>query len=328
MSPASPAAALTFTADELAKLKAGGFKAGIAMQALDSPWNTLQVEALTKTLKEYGIEVLYQNLLGALPRIDEAALYRVVVADSSKAYLHREVDAENREGLFLSYKRLCRTVADLITAMYATSAILGAIEQRHVSGKGQYIDIALLDCLIALTSFQALNWFVSGEVPQRLGDLAFSRDAQLQRGEPPVQHREIIGFAGGFVSLLVLPLYVPILIFGMSASQGAQAAETGFHFIGKCVERHTIGQRVDMFLGAVRIRVHQQHADFIRGGELVAEQTGFAGEGVVTGQRQDVGIAGGVAGPVPFQRRGAAGRLPAARQVGLKVVVNLNKNFI
>jgi ribose transport system substrate-binding protein len=56
--PASPAAALTFTADELAKLKAGGFKAGIAMQALDSPWNTLQVEALTKTLKEYGIEVV------------------------------------------------------------------------------------------------------------------------------------------------------------------------------------------------------------------------------------------------------------------------------
>ena len=61
-------------------------------------------------------------------------------------------------------------VADLITAMYATSAILGAVEQRHVSGRGQHIDIALLDCLIALTSFQALNWFVSGEVPQRLGN--------------------------------------------------------------------------------------------------------------------------------------------------------------
>jgi ribose transport system substrate-binding protein len=56
--PASPAADLTFTDDELATLKAGGFKAGIAMQALDSPWNTLQVEALTKTLGEYGIEVV------------------------------------------------------------------------------------------------------------------------------------------------------------------------------------------------------------------------------------------------------------------------------
>ena len=48
------------------------------------------------------------------PRIDEEALYRVVVAESSKAYLHADVDAENREGMFRSYKRLCRTVADLI----------------------------------------------------------------------------------------------------------------------------------------------------------------------------------------------------------------------
>lgn len=56
--PASPAAALTFTDAELATLKAGKFKAGIAMQALDSPWNTLQVEALTKTLGEYGIQVV------------------------------------------------------------------------------------------------------------------------------------------------------------------------------------------------------------------------------------------------------------------------------
>ncbi|QND65664.1 substrate-binding domain-containing protein [Mesorhizobium loti] len=56
--PASPAASLTFTADELAKLKAGSFTAGIAMQAMDSPWNTLQVEALKKTLDEYGIKVV------------------------------------------------------------------------------------------------------------------------------------------------------------------------------------------------------------------------------------------------------------------------------
>lgn len=56
--PATLPTALTFTDAELAKLKAGGFKAGIAMQALDSPWNTLQVEALSKTLKEYGIDVV------------------------------------------------------------------------------------------------------------------------------------------------------------------------------------------------------------------------------------------------------------------------------
>jgi crotonobetainyl-CoA:carnitine CoA-transferase CaiB-like acyl-CoA transferase len=61
-------------------------------------------------------------------------------------------------------------VADLMTAMYATVAILAAVEHRRISGTGQHIDLALLDSLIALTSFQTLNWFVSGEVPRRLGN--------------------------------------------------------------------------------------------------------------------------------------------------------------
>ena len=83
-------------------------------------------------------------------------------------------------------------VADLITAMYATSAILGAIEQRHISGRGQHIDIALLDCLIALTSFQALNWFVSGEVPQRLGN-----------AHPNIVPYQVFACKGGYLILAV-----------------------------------------------------------------------------------------------------------------------------
>ena len=83
-------------------------------------------------------------------------------------------------------------VADLITALYATSAMLGAIEQRHVSGRGQYIDIALLDCLIALTSYQALNWFVSGAVPQRLGN-----------GHPNIVPYQVFACHGGHVILAV-----------------------------------------------------------------------------------------------------------------------------
>jgi len=61
-------------------------------------------------------------------------------------------------------------VSDLITGMYATSAILAAIEHRHISGKGQYIDLALLDCTVALTSYMSMNYFLSGVVPQRMGN--------------------------------------------------------------------------------------------------------------------------------------------------------------
>jgi ribose transport system substrate-binding protein len=56
--PASSPDFLILTPEEIARLKAGKFRAGIAMQALDTPWNSLQVQAITDTLKEYGIEVV------------------------------------------------------------------------------------------------------------------------------------------------------------------------------------------------------------------------------------------------------------------------------
>lgn len=61
-------------------------------------------------------------------------------------------------------------IGDLMTGMYATTAILAAIEHRHVSGEGQYIDMALLDCMVSINSYQAVNYFLSGNVPQRLGN--------------------------------------------------------------------------------------------------------------------------------------------------------------
>jgi crotonobetainyl-CoA:carnitine CoA-transferase CaiB-like acyl-CoA transferase len=61
-------------------------------------------------------------------------------------------------------------VSDLLTGMYATVAILAALEHRNVSGHGQHIDLALLDCMVSINSYQALNYFLSGKVPQRMGN--------------------------------------------------------------------------------------------------------------------------------------------------------------
>ena len=62
-------------------------------------------------------------------------------------------------------------ISDLTTGMYATTAILAAIEHRHISGKGQYIDMSLLDCTVSLTSYMSMNYFLSGEVPKRMGNV-------------------------------------------------------------------------------------------------------------------------------------------------------------
>lgn len=61
-------------------------------------------------------------------------------------------------------------VADVLTGMYSTVAILAALNHRNISGKGQYIDMALLDCLVALGGNQAVSYLVTGKSPPRYGN--------------------------------------------------------------------------------------------------------------------------------------------------------------
>ena len=61
-------------------------------------------------------------------------------------------------------------VADLFTGMYATSAILAALLHRSSSGRGQYIDMALLDVQVAMLANLSSAYFASGEAPRRMGN--------------------------------------------------------------------------------------------------------------------------------------------------------------
>ena len=60
-------------------------------------------------------------------------------------------------------------VVDLMAGMYAVSAISAALYEREISGKGQYIELALLDTLVAWLANQSMNFLVSGRPPQRQG---------------------------------------------------------------------------------------------------------------------------------------------------------------
>jgi crotonobetainyl-CoA:carnitine CoA-transferase CaiB-like acyl-CoA transferase len=61
-------------------------------------------------------------------------------------------------------------IADIMCGMYATIAILAALNHRHNTGKGQYIDLALLDTQVAWLTTVGLNYLTSGEVPGRMGN--------------------------------------------------------------------------------------------------------------------------------------------------------------
>ncbi len=61
-------------------------------------------------------------------------------------------------------------IIDLTAGMYATIAICAALANRAVTGKGQWIDVALLDSCVAFLANQAMNYFATGESPRPLGN--------------------------------------------------------------------------------------------------------------------------------------------------------------
>ncbi|MCL4867558.1 MAG: CoA transferase [Anaerolineae bacterium] len=61
-------------------------------------------------------------------------------------------------------------ITDLTTGMFACNAIAAALFARERTGEGQYIDMALLDTQVALLSYAASNYLVSGVRPQRYGN--------------------------------------------------------------------------------------------------------------------------------------------------------------
>jgi formyl-CoA transferase len=61
-------------------------------------------------------------------------------------------------------------IADMMTGMYAAIAILAALRERDASGRGQHIDMALLDAQVSWLMNHNLNYLVSGQVPVRWGN--------------------------------------------------------------------------------------------------------------------------------------------------------------
>ncbi|EET81677.1 CaiB/BaiF CoA transferase family protein [Acinetobacter radioresistens] len=61
-------------------------------------------------------------------------------------------------------------VVDLQTGLYATIAIQAALLARQHTGRGQYIDMSLLDVQIAGLANQGMNYLSSGKAPQRMGN--------------------------------------------------------------------------------------------------------------------------------------------------------------
>ena len=62
-------------------------------------------------------------------------------------------------------------IADYLSGLYTTIAILAALHHREKTGSGQAIDISMQDCIWALTAIEhSHDYFLTGKVPERTGN--------------------------------------------------------------------------------------------------------------------------------------------------------------
>ena len=61
------------------------------------------------------------------------------------------------------------SIGDITAALFATIAVQAALLERERSGEGQYIDISMLDCQVAIMENAFMRYFSLGEVPGRIG---------------------------------------------------------------------------------------------------------------------------------------------------------------
>jgi len=66
--------------------------------------------------------------------------------------------------------RLGVAIADIVSGMFAAYGVAMALFARERTGRGQEVDVAMLDSVAALLTYQAGNYFASGRVPARLGN--------------------------------------------------------------------------------------------------------------------------------------------------------------
>ncbi|HEY0220570.1 MAG TPA: CaiB/BaiF CoA-transferase family protein, partial [Afipia sp.] len=117
------------------------------------------------TLSKLNPKLVYCSITGFGqngPHKDRAGYDLIVQAMGGLMSVTGGADAEpTKAGVALT---------DIMTGIYASSAILAALYERKTSGEGQHIDLCLLDVQICTLANQAMNYLVSGDIPVRHGN--------------------------------------------------------------------------------------------------------------------------------------------------------------
>lgn len=121
------------------------------------------------SLSELNPQLVYCSITGFgqdRPRAAEPGYDFIIQGMSGLMSITGEPDHEPGGGA----QKVGVAVVDIQTGLYATVAIQAALLARHHTGKGQYIDMSLLDVQVATLANQGMNYLCSGQSPQRMGN--------------------------------------------------------------------------------------------------------------------------------------------------------------
>ncbi len=121
------------------------------------------------SLKALNPRLIYCSITGfgqTGPYAERAGYDLMIQAMSGMMSITGRADGEPGGGP----QRAGVAITDVFTGIYATSAILAAIEMRHRTGEGQHVDMALLDVGMAILANQAAGFINTGAEPQRMGN--------------------------------------------------------------------------------------------------------------------------------------------------------------
>ncbi|MDM1302388.1 CaiB/BaiF CoA transferase family protein [Acinetobacter indicus] len=121
------------------------------------------------SLSELNPQLVYCSITGFGqdgPRAAEPGYDFIIQGMSGLMSITGEPDHEPGGGA----QKVGVAVVDIQTGLYATVAIQAALLARHHTGRGQYIDLSLLDVQVATLANQGMNYLSSGQSPQRMGN--------------------------------------------------------------------------------------------------------------------------------------------------------------
>ncbi|WP_293575218.1 CaiB/BaiF CoA-transferase family protein [Phaeobacter sp.] len=126
-------------------------------------------------LKKYGLD--YDSLSAINPRLIYCSVTGFGQAGPYAARAGYDFLLQGMSGLMSvtgaadgEPQKVGVAITDIVTGLYGTIGILAAVEQRHRTGRGQHIDMSLLDCATAMLANQNMNYLVTGTSPSRMGN--------------------------------------------------------------------------------------------------------------------------------------------------------------